>query len=132
MTKLFLAAGVAALAIAAPVSAKPEKGGGGGEHKAHVAKAERGGGKAAKIERRGGEQRVVMQDKAKGREFKAVSKAKGDDRRIVKLDRKDRDLKIADRLDRRDIRAGNWDGDEWRAESGEETSPVIPAANRAE
>lgn len=118
MTKLFLAAGVAALAIAAPVAAKPEKGGG-GEHKAHVAKAERGGGKAAKVERRGVENRVVMQDRGKGREFKAERKRdravnRGDDRRIVKLDRKDRDFKIADKLDRRDVRSGNWDGDVWR------------------
>jgi hypothetical protein len=115
MTKLFLAAGVAALAIAAPVAAKPEKGGG-GEHKAHVAKAERGGGKAARVERRGGEKRVVMQ--GKGRELKAERKLdravnRGDDRRIVKLDRKDRDIKIADKLDRRDVvRVRDFD-DDW-------------------
>jgi hypothetical protein len=44
MKRLILAAGVAALALAAPVSAKPEKGGGGGN----------GGGKAAQVERGGG------------------------------------------------------------------------------
>ena len=119
MTKLFLAAGVAALAIAAPVSAKPEKGGG-GEHKAHVAKADRGGGKAKaqSFKAKGPDRQVKAREfnaaKGPNREFKAVNKSKGDDRRIVKLDRKDRDVKFADRLDRRDVRSGVWNGDEWR------------------
>ena len=116
MTKLFLAAGVAALAIAAPVTAKPDKGGGGG-HQAHAAKAERGGGGQAKaFKAKGPDREFKSVAKAKGpnREFKAVTKSKGDDRRFAKFDRKDRDFKMADKFDRRDVRAGNWDGDEWR------------------
>ena len=50
MRKLILAAGVAALAITAPVSAKPDKGGGQGGQ----AQAQRGGGGGQKAERRGG------------------------------------------------------------------------------
>jgi hypothetical protein len=124
MTKLFLAAGVAALAIAAPVSAKPEKGG--GDHKGHVAKVERGGGQAKAVKAKGPDREFKA-----SREFKAAKgpefKAKGDDRRAVKFEQKGRDVKFADRFDRkardvrfvdkndrRDIRGGNWDGDEWR------------------
>ena len=99
MTKLFLAAGAAALALAAPVSADPGGKGGGKGQAASAAKVERGGGKAAKAERRGGEQRIAMQDRGKGREFKverraerAVVRARGDDRAIAKFDRKDRDV----------------------------------------
>ena len=122
MTKLFLAAGVAALAIAAPVSAKPEKGGG-GEHKGHVAKVERGGGGQAKAFKAKGPDRQVKAREfkarefksAKGpnREFKAVNKSKGDERSFAKFDRKDRDIKFADRFDRRDVvRVRDFD-DDW-------------------
>ena len=52
MTKLFLAAGVAALAIAAPATA--EKGGKGGGDKGQAAKAERGGGGGGNAQSRGG------------------------------------------------------------------------------
>ena len=115
MTKLFLAAGVAALAIAAPVSA--EKGGKGGEHKSHAAKAERGGGKAAKVERHGGAKHFAKQDKGKGREFKAerrqdraVFRDRDDDRRFAKFDRKE--FKAANKADRRDVaRARDFDRD---------------------
>jgi hypothetical protein len=60
MTRFILAAGVAALAITAPVGAKPGGGGGGGGHGGgnggQAAQAQHGGGgyKAAKAERRGG------------------------------------------------------------------------------
>ncbi|WP_310468161.1 hypothetical protein [Sphingomonas sp.] len=66
MTRLFLAAGVAALAIAAPASA--ERGEKGGGHKAHAAKAERGGGKVrvAKAERRGGGKAVAARADRRG------------------------------------------------------------------
>ena len=122
MTKLFLAAGVAALAIAAPVAAKPDKGGGGGgDHKAHAAKAERGGGKAhgQAFKAKGPERefkgnREFKAAKGPDRHFKAIDKARGDDRRIAKFERKDRDVRFTDRFDRRDVRAGNWDGNEWR------------------
>ena len=70
MTRLFLAAGVAALAIAAPVSA--ERGGKGGGDKGQAAKVERGGGKAAsaKTDRRG-ERRVATVNPGKGREARS-------------------------------------------------------------
>ena len=116
MTKLFLAAGVAALAIAAPVSAKPDKGG--GEHKAHVAKAERGGGKAKAFKAKGPDREFKTVVKAKGhdRDFKNVVKSKGDDRRFAKFDRKDRDVvRIRDfdddRFDRRLAGRGLINGD---------------------
>lgn len=118
MTRLFLAAGVAALAIAAPVSADP---GGKGGGKGQSAKAERGGGKgqSAKAERGGGKSQSAKAFKAKGpdREFKTAIKSKGgdrsaknvikvrghdDDRRIAKFDRKDRDV----------VRVRDFD-DEW-------------------
>jgi hypothetical protein len=60
MTRFFLAAGVAALAITAPVGAKPGGGGGGGGHGGgnggQAAQAQHGGGgyKASKAERHGG------------------------------------------------------------------------------
>ena len=53
MTRVFLAAGVAALAIAAPASAGPH-GGGGKDRHAAVAKQGGGGGQRAQVQRRGG------------------------------------------------------------------------------
>ncbi|MBA3512718.1 hypothetical protein [Sphingomonas sp.] len=129
MTKFFLAAGVAALAIAAPVSADPGKGGGKGGGKSDAAKAERGGGKgqAAKAERGGGKD---FKAKGSDREFKSANKWKGndrsakaefkardrdDDRRFAKFDRKDRDEARDrdfddDRFDGR-FRTAHWDDD---------------------
>ena len=118
MTKLFLAAGVAALAIAAPVSADPGgKGGGNKGGNAHSAKADRSGGKgnSANVERRGGGQKFASQGRSKGNEFKAergkdrtVFRGR-DDRRIAKFDRKE--FKAANKIDRRDPWAR--DGDNW-------------------
>jgi hypothetical protein len=112
MTKLFLAAGVAALAIAAPVSAKPEKGG--GEHKAHAAKVEKGAGQAKAFKAKGADREFKAREfkSAKGREFKAVNKSKGDGR-IAKFDHKDRDFKAANKLDRRDVVRVRDFGDDW-------------------
>ncbi|HZB69054.1 MAG TPA: hypothetical protein VE403_01700 [Sphingomicrobium sp.] len=113
MAKIFLAAGVAALALAAPVSAKPEKGGG-GEHKAHVAKADKGGGQAKAFKAKGADRQVKAREfkAAKGPEFKSVNKSKGDDR-VAKFDRKDRDFKAANKADRRDVvRVRDFD-DDW-------------------
>lgn len=108
MTKLFLAAGVAALAIAAPVSA--ERGGNAGGNKAETAKAGGGGSKAqsAKAQRRGGAQRLAMQDRGKR------IAVRGDDvRKTVKLDRKGgRDQRIANRIDRDVVRIRDHD-DDW-------------------
>ena len=118
MTRLFLAAGVAAMAISAPVAAQPgEKGG----NKGQAAKADRGGGGKArsarverpKAQRQGNVQRFAQADRAdrgKGRAAKADRQVnriavRGDDRRIAKFDRKDRGAKIANRIDRRD---GVW------------------------
>jgi len=98
MTRLFLAAGVAALAIAAPAAA--EKGG----------KSENKG-QSAKVERGGGGKSAIM-DRGKGRDFKAQRQAnrnevRGDNRRIAKLDRKGRDVvRVRDFDDRFDNRFG--------------------------
>ena len=56
MSKLILAAGVAAFAIAVPAAAKPEKGGGHGSH----AQAQQGGGSGQKAERGGGGSRQAQ------------------------------------------------------------------------
>ncbi|HEU5286158.1 MAG TPA: hypothetical protein VFU20_06575, partial [Sphingomicrobium sp.] len=69
----------------------------------------------------GGAQRLAMQDKGKGREVKAerrqervVVRDRADERRTARLDRKDRDVRIAGRNDRRDgDRIRVLDGDEW-------------------
>ena len=121
MTKFFLAAGVAALAIAAPAAADNGKGGGKG-HKGHSAKVERGNkGSSAKAERRGGGQRFVA-ERRKGRDndrqaFKSDRKAfKAEGKAERKVFAKDRDRQVArvrdfddrdrfdDRFDRRDAR----------------------------
>lgn len=109
MTRIFLAAGVAALAIAAPVAAQP--GGKGGENKGQAAKAERGGKGAAKADRKGG-QRAAVAQRGKGRDMKSDRRGnriqvRDDDRRIVRADRKGRDgvrVRGDDRFD--DVRFG--------------------------
>ena len=126
MTKLFLAAGVAALAIAAPVSADPGgKGGGKGGNaqsaKGQSAKAERGGGNkghSAKIDRRGGGQKFAGQGRSNGKEFKAergkdrtVFRDRDDNRRSAKFDRKD--FKAANKMDRRDVVRDRDFDDNW-------------------
>jgi hypothetical protein len=107
MTRLFLAAGVAALAISAPVAA--EKGGKGGDNKGQAAKVERGGGKAkaARIEHKGGANRLAVTDRGgKNQAHKADRQinriaVRGDDRKAAKFDRKGRDL----------VQARGWDND---------------------
>ena len=109
MTKLFLAAGVAALALAAPAAAGPgDRGGGkGGGNKAQAAKVERGGGKgaAARVERRGGGQRFAQVERGKGHKAdrQIARGAKFD--RASRIDR--REQRIANRIDRRDDRLAN-------------------------
>ena len=113
MTRLFLAAVVAALAIAAPAAGS---GGKPDEHKGHAAQVERGGGKGAVTKaERGGGQRLANQDRGKGREAKADRAVVRDDgRRAARFDRKGRDLRVADRLESRDgVRIRNLDGDRW-------------------
>lgn len=128
MTRFILAAGVAALAITAPVAAeRGEKGGGNKGQAGHAAKVERGGGgkaQSARVDRRGGGQRFAQMeqsDRGKGRDAKSsravnridrgdrqVNRAamRGDDRRAARFDRKDlnndRGARIANRGDRRD------------------------------
>ena len=115
MTRLFLAAGVAALAMAAPVAA--EKGGKQGGNKGQAAKVERGGGKSssAKAERRGGVQHAVKQERGKGRVAKADREGRiavrGDkDRGLAKLDRKGRGNDRRDVLRVRDFDDDRFDG----------------------
>lgn len=104
MTKLFLAAGVAALALAAPAAAGPDdRGGGKGGGKGQSVKVERGGKAAsARAERRGGGQRIAQVERGKGQ------KADRQIARGAKVDRSDRinrrEQRIADRIDRRDDR----------------------------
>ena len=118
MTKLFLAAGVAALAIAAPAAADNGKGQGKGGNKGNSAKVERGGGNkgsSAKFDRRGDGQRFVVAGRGKDRDFKSDRKEFKAERKEFKADRKeyraDRDFvrsrdrydgRYGDRYDRRD------------------------------
>ena len=136
MKRVILAAGVAALAIAAPATA--EKGGKGGGDKAQAAKVERGGGGGAKAQARGGGkaearaangggQRVHFasrgSDRKQARAERRVARAdarannrafaKADNRaqaRLVKAERKAlKDQRVAQRVDRRELRAANRD-----------------------
>jgi hypothetical protein len=111
MTKFFLAAGVAALAIAAPAAADNGKGGG-KDNKGHSAKVERDNkGPSAKAERRGqrfvaerrngrGDERQAF--KSDRKPFKAERRAfaRDPDRNVVRVGDFDDD----DRFDRRDVR----------------------------
>jgi hypothetical protein len=120
MSRLFLAAGVAALAIAAPVAA--EKGGHQGGNKGQAAKVERGhvkqGGaksSAAKVERGGGGHKVATFDRGKGQSWKA-------DRHVGKAAKWDR--RIDNRIDRRDVlrdrdfNRDRFDGDRFASARG--------------
>ena len=102
MTKLFLAAGVAALALAAPATAGQGKGQ--GKDKGQSVKVERGNKGAAKIERRGGGERVLVQ-RGNGN-AKAERKAFRTERQAIRTERRElrqaRDFKVADRFDRKD------------------------------
>ncbi|MEO8176019.1 MAG: hypothetical protein ABI626_05100 [Sphingomicrobium sp.] len=114
MTKLFLAAGVAALAIAAPAAA--DRGGHGG-NAGHSAKAQRGG----KADRRGA-QRVAKNDRGHGHgsraakadrhPVKVASRNRGAERHFATIDRHGRgNLRIAERGGRHDgVRAFNSRG----------------------
>ena len=114
MTKLFLAAGVAALALAAPVAAQDGKGGGKGANKGQAAKVERGGGNrgsAAKIERRGGEQRLVARGNGDAKGDRRALKAERSERQAFRTERRelrrDRDfVRVRDLDDDRDGRLG--------------------------
>ena len=122
MTKFFLAAGVAALAIAAPAAADNGKGQGKGGAKNHAAKVERGGGHkgpSAKSDRRGGE-RFASGERAKGRDFKSDRKELKADRRefrgerqAFKADRKEMsaDRREFDRRGRDHVRLRDFDDD---------------------
>jgi hypothetical protein len=138
MTKLFLAAGVAALALSAPVAAQGNGGGKGNKGGGEAAKVERGGGggkareakgSPAKMERRGGggQQRMAKSDRGEARasngggqkfERQQARNDRGDNRSLAKIDRKvDRqEIRAVERManaDRRDLDRGNWDGDEF-------------------
>ena len=108
MTRLFLAAGVAALALAAPVAA--EKGGKQGGNKGQAAKVERGGGKssAAKAERRGGGVKAATFDRGKGQANKADRQASKPTKFDSRIDNRDdrRDV-----LRNRDFDRDRFDGD---------------------
>ena len=122
MTRFLLAAGVAALAISAPASAKPDGERGGG-HSAHQTsggggqKANRGGGgqraqaqrqgggqmRAARIEQRGGGEarqfRLAQQEQRRASRIERRS----DDRQAMRAERRNDDRRLA-RAERRDDR----------------------------
>ena len=121
MRKLILAAGVAALAITAPVSAKPDKGGGqGGGHGGHAQaqgggqKAERGGGQKAerrgggggqqaqRVEGRGGdgERRSAQMERRDGGQAQRMERRGGDERQAQRIERRGQERQ-AQRVDRR-------------------------------
>ena len=129
MTRFILAAGVAALAISAPVGAKPGEGGGhGGGNKGQSAKADRGGGamkaqhggggfKAAKVERRGGGQQFrEFRPRRQRRHAQQVFERRRQ-RQVAKFDRGNRhdivrvrDLRGDNRFDTRFASRGLIDG----------------------
>ena len=107
MTRLFLAAGVAALAIAAPASAKPQpdRGGGhaatassGSERGAVRAQSRGGGGKAVRMESRGGGQAFRMQSRG-GSNVRSFER-RGGSQRMIAFDRGNRGGKSAVRVER--------------------------------
>lgn len=139
MTRLFLAAGVAALAFAAPVAA--EKGGKQGGNKGQAAKVERGGGKSssAKIERRGGGQKVAMFDRGKGREARAerrgsriALRGNGDRRDVLRVRDFDDDRFGSARWQGHDCPPGLWKKTPSCVPPGQakKLGLVIPAAYR--
>jgi hypothetical protein len=94
MTKLFLAASVAAIAIAAPAAA--ERGGKQGGQRAESAQADRGGGRAsaARVERRGGsETRAARTDRRSG-EARQMRFAQRDERRAQRVERASGDRSV--------------------------------------
>ncbi|MEO5611897.1 MAG: hypothetical protein ABIT68_03910 [Sphingomicrobium sp.] len=127
MTRFFLAAGVAALAITAPVAAKPGGGGGGGDHGGgHSAEASHGGGgghgggnnaqamrggggfNSAKVERHGGGQRFANFDRGgKSRGGQSERHAFKAERHAFKAERNGNHTARFDRGDRRDLRGDN-------------------------
>ena len=99
MRKLILAAGVAALAMTAPVSAKPDKGGGkGGEAQAQRGggggghKAQRQGGgdhQAQRVERRGGGERQAIRMERRGGDRQAQRmERRGGERQFQRVERR--------------------------------------------
>ena len=106
MRKLILAAGVAALAITAPASAKPDKGGGeGGGHGGQAQGQRGGGGGGQKAERHGGGGGQQAQ--------RAERRGGGGDRQAQRMERRGPDRQ-AQRVDRRgggDHRFANFQSD---------------------
>lgn len=108
MKSFILAAGVAALAIAAPAAAGDPKGGGKGQS----AKIERGGGKQVRSEARGGksqqartERRSSVRMASNDRGPRARSEARAEKRQAVRSER--RELRSANRAERRELRSAN-------------------------
>ena len=103
MRKLILAAGVAALALTAPVSAKPDKGGGG---QGEQAKEQRRGGGGEKAERRGGDggqaQRVERRGSGGERQAQRIERRGGGERQAQRMERRGGGERKAQRMERRD------------------------------
>ena len=89
MRNLFLAAGVAALAISAPAASKPgeDKGNRGGQ--SAQKQEQRGGGGQAKAERRGGGQQARVERRGGGQQAR-VERGGGQQRQAMRVERSDR------------------------------------------
>ena len=106
MRQLFLAAGVAALAIAAPAVSKPGEGKGNGGQQAHGGGQGKGGGGQAKGGHGGGGQKFESRGGGGGNKFE---RAGGGEHMFARQDRGDRQRKFEDRGGRREARAERQD-----------------------
>ncbi|HET7708240.1 MAG TPA: hypothetical protein VFK50_01750 [Sphingomicrobium sp.] len=122
MRKMFLAASVAALAISVPASA--ERGGNKEKGGAPAAQAQQGGGKQAKADRGGGQAVKVDRGGSKGQ---ARIESRGGDQRMVRAERRNERAQIqAARVDR-----GKPDRAELRVH-GKSDSNKLNVGNRGE
>ena len=126
MMKWMLAAGAAALAIAAPTTAERGGGQGGGKgHAAHAQKPDRGGGGQKAGAKRGGDRQVRAQQRGGDRQIRAARTDRGGDRarpiQTVKDDNRGRGQRDA-RADNRGsdrAQAVRLDNDRGRGRSGD-------------
>ena len=131
MRNLILAAGVAALAIAAPAAAKPDKQGGGDRAQVQkrsggAQKAQRGGARktqAQRVERRGGGERRTVKAERRGGERQAqrLERRGGGERRLATAERGERKAQRVERRASNERRFANLQSDrnERRAQRAE-------------
>lgn len=112
MTKWMLAAGAAALALAAPTAAERggNRGGGGqGGHAAHAQKPDRGGGQQARAQRGGGDRQARAQRGGGERQARQQRSARSQPMRLAQDDNRGRGRDRAQQNVRRDDRGGRQD-----------------------